>query len=218
MKKGEVEKAMNTTFAQDAHDIVAALVDVTGWTLRGVERLLKGTAIASVSAFRFFSSGGFTEYVLKATGHHFDPNGSRLPKWKKRAIVVQDVPKSEQPKGTKIVDEKGNARAIALNFLKHENDGENPTYFEAEVLWGDVAHKATKTGAEAVTPADWHEMQHYSTKQRLSDIQAAEAIKPHWLKGLTAKAIAEITGYKEDLVKKYTTAFGRAAKQSLESE
>ena len=217
MTKEEAEKAMNTTFAQDAHDIVAALVDVTGWTLRGIARLLKSTAFAGVSAFRFFSSGAFTEYVLRATGHHFDPNGSRLPKWQKRAIVVQDVPKSEQPKGTKIVDEKGNARAIALNFLKHENDGENPTYFEAAVLWGDVAHKATKTGVEAVTAADWHEMQHYSNKQRLSDIQAAEAIKPHWLKGLTAKAIAEITGYKEDLVKKYTTALSRAAKHSPEN-
>lgn len=218
MNKEEAEKAMNTTFAQDAHDIVAALVDVTGWTLRGVARLLKGTALAGVSAFRFFSSGGFTEYVLRATGHHFDPNGSLLPKWQQPKIVLQEVPKSEQPKGTKIVDEKGNARAIALNFLKHENDGENPTYFEAEVLWGDIAHKATKTGVDAVTPADWYQMQHYSAKQRLSDIKAAEAIKPHWLKGFTAKQIAETTGYKEDLVKKYTTALSRAAKHSRESE
>lgn len=218
MTKEEAEKAMNTTFAQDAHDIVAALVDVTGWTFRGVARLLKCTALAGVSVFRFFSSGGFTEHILRATGHHFDPNGSRLPKWQKRAIVVQDVPKSEQPKGTKIVDEHGNARAIALDFLKYENDGENPTYFEAEVLWGDVAHKATKTGVDAVTPADWYQMQHYSERQRLSDIKAAEAIKPHWLKGLAAKKIADLTGYKEDLVKKYTTAFGRAVKHYPDSE
>ncbi len=214
MPKEQADAAMRTTFAQDAHDIVAAVVDVSGWTLRGVARLLKWTAFAGVSAFKFFYSGGLTEYILKATGHHFDPNASRLPKWEQPKIVVQEMPKAEHPKGTKIVDVEGNARAVALNFEMFENDGETPTHFEAEVLWGDVAHKATKTGVGAVTPADWHEMQHYSTKQRLSDIQAAEAIKPLWLQGMTAKQIADKTGYKEDLVKKYTTAFGRAAKHS----
>lgn len=125
----------------------------------------------------------------------------------------QELPKQPEAKGTKIYDEKGNAHAVALDFELFEKSAENAAYFEAQVLWSDVAANA-RDGETEITEADWWQMQHYSNKQRLSNLTLAKEIKKHWLLGKTSAQIAGDTTFSLDTVKKYVACFARAERHS----
>ena len=126
---------------------------------------------------------------------------------------AKEVPKHEPVNGTKLQDEKGNARAVALNFEMVEETEDRATHFEAEVLWGEIAHMA-KGGDSEINEREWWEMQNYSSKQRLSNLIVAKEVKKHWLLGKTSAQIADDSGLKLDSVKKYVACFTRAEKHS----
>lgn len=124
-----------------------------------------------------------------------------------------EAPKTPNVKGTKIYDEKGNAKAVAMDLTMFENDGENPTHFEAEVLFSDIVNRA-RGGESEITPEERYEMHHYSANEKLTNEEDAKAIKKHWLLGKSGQQIADATGIKLSRVNKHTACFERAKKHS----
>lgn len=184
----------------EARDIWTAIVDISCWIGRGIRRDMQG----------FY--GDFRRLFQKKDPARFATKPPEFWRAKPKG-GKQEVPKQEPLKGTKLADEKGNARAVALDFEMIEETDDRATHFEAEVLWGEVAHMA-KGGESEISEREWYEMQHYSEKQRLSNLQVAKVAKRHWLLGKTAGQIADDSGLKLDSVKKYVACFVRAERHS----
>lgn len=181
-------------------------------------RLIGTTLVELATDFRFTVRAAH-RLIEAAIGRFLEkPDPKRFatepPEWYRPKTTggTMKVPKPPPVKGTEIKDEKGNARAVALDFELFEKE-ETPAYFEAEVLFPDVANNA-RAGEIEITPGEWYQMQHYSTKQRLSNLTLAKEIKRHWLLGKSSGQIATDTGYSLDTVKKYVACFTRAERAS----
>ena len=189
---------------QEWRDIADAIADVLRWIGRGflaVHYRIDGAICA------LFEPKDPKRFAQKPGEYwHEKPKSGK-----------KEVPKQEPVKGTKLHDEKGNARAVALDFDLMEQTEDRAAHFEAEVLWGEVAHIA-KGGNSEITEAEWWQMQHYSKKQRLSNIAVAKEVKKHWLLGKTSAQIAADSGLLLDSVKKYVACFVRAEKHSPNGE